>query len=311
MIKIKNISKKFANNLVLDDVSANIKKGEIVAVIGPSGSGKSTFLRCINFLEVPDSGSVEIDGVEVNVKTIGKIRAKIGMVFQGFNLFPYMTVIDNTKIWRNKKGEHHREDGPAIEYADGDKHWYKNGKLHREDGPAVEFADGTKQWYKNGKRHREDGPAIEWASGVKEWWLNGQLHREDGPACEYANGTKEWYLNGQFHREDGPACEYANGTKQWYTNDKLHREDGPACEYANGTKFWYLNGGEVTEQEVCCFQNNTRISILMRALWSGDARLEPSTNKIAYKSIRYSVEVNDGLPIIHDELAEKLNQNIV
>jgi hypothetical protein len=66
----------------------------------------------------------------------------------------------------------HREDGPAIERADGSKSWYLNDKLHREDGPAFEWADGTKEWYLNGKRHRDDGPAFEWADGYKSWWLN-------------------------------------------------------------------------------------------------------------------------------------------
>ena len=79
----------------------------------------------------------------------------------------------------------------------GTKWWYFNGQLHREDGPAVEWADGTKYWHFNGKIHREDGPAIEWADGDKLWYLNGQYHREDGPAVEWANGTKYWYLNGK------------------------------------------------------------------------------------------------------------------
>ena len=79
----------------------------------------------------------------------------------------------------------------------GDKAWYLNGKLHREDGPAVERADGYKAWYLNGKLHREDGPAIEWGSGYKYWYLNGKCHREDGPAIEYANGSKYWYLYGK------------------------------------------------------------------------------------------------------------------
>ena len=57
-----------------------------------------------------------------------------------------------------KNGKRHREDGPAIEYANGNKVWYINDKLHREDGPAVEYANGDKEWYINGKRHREDGP---------------------------------------------------------------------------------------------------------------------------------------------------------
>ena len=76
--------------------------------------------------------------------------------------------------------------------------WYnEQGKLHREDGPAVERADGNKFWYRNDQRHREDGPAIEYADGTKFWYRNGQLHREDGPAIEYVNGRKYWYINGE------------------------------------------------------------------------------------------------------------------
>ena len=120
----------------------------------------------------------------------------------------------------------HREDGPAIEWSDGSKHWYLNGKWHREDGPAVELADGSKYWWLNGKRHREDGPAIELADGSKHWYSNGKLHREDGPAIEWSDGSKSWYLNGQRHREDGPAIQYANGTKHWYLNGEgLSKEE--------------------------------------------------------------------------------------
>ena len=79
---------------------------------------------------------------------------------------------------------------------DKTKWWYLNGKRHREDGPAIECADGTKSWYLNGKLHREDGPAIEWAGGDKSWYTNDKLHRENGPAVEWADGAKEWYLNG-------------------------------------------------------------------------------------------------------------------
>jgi len=104
----------------------------------------------------------------------------------------------------------------------GDK-WYFSDKemtvLHREDGPAREFTNGGKYWYKNGELHREDGPAIEWANGDKFWYLNGKCHREDGPAVEYADGYKEWCLNDKLHREDGPAREYVNGNKSWYLND--------------------------------------------------------------------------------------------
>jgi len=73
----------------------------------------------------------------------------------------------------------HREDGPAVQFANGTKFWYVKGKLHRIDGPAVERASGDKFWYKNGKSHREDGPAIEWATGEKEWYINGKKMTEE------------------------------------------------------------------------------------------------------------------------------------
>jgi hypothetical protein len=79
----------------------------------------------------------------------------------------------------------------------GTARWRLNGKLHREDGPAVEWADGDKSWWLNGKRHREDGPAVVYATGTKVWYVNGLRHREDGPAVEWADGRKSWYLDGQ------------------------------------------------------------------------------------------------------------------
>ena len=76
--------------------------------------------------------------------------------------------------------------------------WHLNGKRHREDGPAVEWHDGEKWWYRDGDLHRDNGPAIEYADGTKEWYREGERHRENGPAIEYANGTKYWYRNGIF-----------------------------------------------------------------------------------------------------------------
>ncbi len=75
----------------------------------------------------------------------------------------------------NEQDRFHREDGPAIECINGDKHWYQNGKLHREDGPAIEWYDGDKEWYQNGKLHRVDGPAIECSNGDKSWWYNNEF----------------------------------------------------------------------------------------------------------------------------------------
>ena len=73
----------------------------------------------------------------------------------------------------------HRVDGPAVEYSNGDKHWWLNGKRHREDGPAIEFYNGTKYWFFYGKRHREDGPAIEFFDGTKIWYLNDKEYSEN------------------------------------------------------------------------------------------------------------------------------------
>jgi len=73
--------------------------------------------------------------------------------------------------------------------------YYLNNLLHRDDGPAVEYFDGTKCWFKNDKLHRDNGPAIEYANGTKEWYKNGKLHRTDGPAIQYSDGSEYWYLN--------------------------------------------------------------------------------------------------------------------
>jgi hypothetical protein len=91
----------------------------------------------------------------------------------------------------------HRLDGPAIEWADGSREWYRDDKLHRLDGPAIEWADGTRLWYRDDKRHRLDGPACEWANGTRSWWVDGKLHRLDGPAYEHADGTRWWYIESE------------------------------------------------------------------------------------------------------------------
>ena len=85
-----------------------------------------------------------------------------------------MTTDENgNKFWTLPNGKRHREDGPAIEWSNGDKSWWVNNKRHREDGPAVEYIGKYKAWYINGKRHREDGPAVEWDNGDKLWYFKG------------------------------------------------------------------------------------------------------------------------------------------
>ena len=100
MIEVKNLCKSFGDLQVLKGISETINDREVDCVIGPSGSGKSTFLRCLNLLEEPSGGEVFLDGKKINDSDvdIDEIREKLGMVFQGFNLFPHMTVLDNLTL---------------------------------------------------------------------------------------------------------------------------------------------------------------------------------------------------------------------
>ncbi len=97
MLEVQNLTKSFGTNQVLKGVNTTVKKGEVVCVIGPSGSGKSTFLRCINKLEIPSGGHIYFEGVDMVGKgeEVDKKIQQLGMVFQQFNLFPHMTVLDN------------------------------------------------------------------------------------------------------------------------------------------------------------------------------------------------------------------------
>ena len=100
MIDVKGLTKTYGDHQVLKGINEHISKGEKVAIIGPSGSGKSTFLRCLNLLEEPTSGTITFEGVDItNPKNdINKLRARMGMVFQQFNLFPHMTVKQNITL---------------------------------------------------------------------------------------------------------------------------------------------------------------------------------------------------------------------
>ncbi|PKN10475.1 MAG: glutamine ABC transporter ATP-binding protein, partial [Deltaproteobacteria bacterium HGW-Deltaproteobacteria-7] len=100
MISVKNLSKHFGDLAVLKDVNVEIKKGEVIAVIGPSGTGKSTLLRCLNLLEEPEGGEIIIDDVNLLDKktNVFKLRQKMGMVFQSFNLFSHLMVIENIML---------------------------------------------------------------------------------------------------------------------------------------------------------------------------------------------------------------------
>lgn len=97
LVSMRDIVKRFGNNVVLDGVHLDVHAGEVVVLIGPSGAGKSTLLRCVNGLEKITSGTIEVDGQQLTYDetTLNRIRSRIGMVFQSFNLFPHMTVAQN------------------------------------------------------------------------------------------------------------------------------------------------------------------------------------------------------------------------
>ncbi len=115
MIDVSHLTKYFGDNLVLDDISEHISPGEKIVIIGPSGSGKSTFLRCLNLLEIPSSGSITVDGVCVTdpKADINAVRRSLGMVFQHFNLFPHLTVMRNLTLAPTKLGLMNKDEAEA------------------------------------------------------------------------------------------------------------------------------------------------------------------------------------------------------
>lgn len=98
MIKINGLEKHFGQVEILRGIDLAVEEGEVVAIIGPSGSGKSTLLRCMNYLEKPSAGSISIGGLDFAAHNIDKMRADIGMVFQHFNLFPHMSILENVML---------------------------------------------------------------------------------------------------------------------------------------------------------------------------------------------------------------------
>lgn len=104
VVQVRNLAKAYGDNVVLRDVSLTVAEGTVTAMIGPSGAGKSTVLRCMNLLEKPDSGEINIDGHIINAgkkispKSLAELRRSAGMVFQHFNLFPHMTVLRNISL---------------------------------------------------------------------------------------------------------------------------------------------------------------------------------------------------------------------
>ncbi|MBY0753863.1 amino acid ABC transporter ATP-binding protein [Clostridium sardiniense] len=143
MIYVKELEKYFGKHKVLKGINEEVKKGEVVVVIGPSGSGKSTFLRCLNLLEQPTSGEIIFEGNNIIDKkiNINKIREKMGMVFQQFNLFPHKTVMENIimapmKVKGWKKDEAIKKGEELLE---------KVGLLEKKDAYPNSLSGGQKQ----------------------------------------------------------------------------------------------------------------------------------------------------------------------
>jgi polar amino acid transport system ATP-binding protein len=119
MLKINSLEKNYGENEVLKGISTEIKKGEVVAIIGPSGSGKSTLLRCMNLMEDPTGGEIYFKDTKINDKNlkdaqVDKLRENIGMVFQQFNLFPHLTVLENITLAPVKRKKQTQEDAVKI-----------------------------------------------------------------------------------------------------------------------------------------------------------------------------------------------------
>lgn len=115
MIKLENVHKSFGKNEVLKGINLHIKQGQVVVIIGPSGSGKSTVLRTMNYLEEPTSGKVIVDGMDLSdKKKLNDVRAEVGMVFQNFNLFPHMTVMENLTLAQTKVRKTSMEEAKKI-----------------------------------------------------------------------------------------------------------------------------------------------------------------------------------------------------
>ena len=142
-ISIQGLSKSFGTNEVLKDISLDVATGEVVCVIGPSGSGKSTLLRCVNMLETPTSGTIHVGADEMTDPDvdIDRVRRRIGMVFQSFNLFPHLTVLQNltiaqTKVLRRSQTEADKVARHNLE---------RVGMTHKEDAFPAQLSGGQQQ----------------------------------------------------------------------------------------------------------------------------------------------------------------------
>jgi polar amino acid transport system ATP-binding protein len=143
VVEVTDLHKSFGSNHVLQGLDATIHQGEVVCVIGPSGSGKSTFLRCINLLEEPTSGSIKVDGDEVTDPDcdIDAIRRNMGMVFQQFNLFPHLSVLENCTIAQTTVLKRSRDQAQAK----ARENLEKVGLSEKEEAFPAQLSGGQQQ----------------------------------------------------------------------------------------------------------------------------------------------------------------------
>ncbi|MDT8975763.1 amino acid ABC transporter ATP-binding protein [Paenibacillus sp. chi10] len=149
MIEVKKLGKSFGELVVFQDIDLQVRSGEIVVLVGPSGSGKSTLLRCLNGLETPDSGSIQIGDAVWNAaldasskkKAVQRIRTLTGMVFQSFNLFPHMTVLENVTMAPTIVKKMSKADAATI----GETLLEKVGLLHKKDEYPSRLSGGQQQ----------------------------------------------------------------------------------------------------------------------------------------------------------------------
>ena len=143
MVSIQHLEKSFGDTVVLRDVSVDVKRGEVVVVLGPSGSGKSTMLRCINLLEKPTSGQIFFEDTEITAKgtDINKVREHVGMVFQSFNLFPHLTAKRNVMLAQEKVLKRKRDEAERI----AEQQLTRVGLAERMDFYPSELSGGQQQ----------------------------------------------------------------------------------------------------------------------------------------------------------------------
>lgn len=143
MLKVKNVEKSFDNLKVLNGIYLDVKKKDVISIIGPSGSGKSTFLRCLNLLEKPDSGEIYFEEKKINDNNvdINKLREEIGMVFQNFNLFSNMSIIDNLTLAPVMRGKMNKKEAEA----EAMKLLERIGLSSKKDVYPVSLSGGQKQ----------------------------------------------------------------------------------------------------------------------------------------------------------------------